>query len=433
MSNQERLESLLKKKGIGPEGSKSLVKEELKELFTLLLNEDVSMTTKATILTALLLLEPNADEQEWLDILKENPKNFLPPELHGFLLETDNPFLKIIQKLIAKEELSAEECEAGMQFLFDPKVPEYLKGPFLEGERLKRESFTENKIFFDFLYNRIRHPKVPTPVLIDICDSYDGSNRSRNFSLFTAALLASAGYPTIVHGIDEVAPKFGYTSHRILELTGKDPFITQEEAVINLENPEIRWAYLDQKIYFEELYALKKMRKEMVKRPFLATFEKLLQPVRAENGNFIVTGYTHPHYKEELVKQLKTQGKCRKALILKGIEGSSHMSLTKNTNAVLFNGSEISETTLSPEEFGIPALEAKQDKSINAIDSFKEGAAALHGEKNYARENILYLSMVILSKFDLKNNSSEAYQMLLNALDSGKALKHWEKGNLLLK
>jgi hypothetical protein len=303
-SNQEKLELLLKKKGIGPEGSKSLNEIELSTINSLFVDPEVSLTTKATLLTALLLLKPNENEAEWIYNLKKNPGSILPTELLGFLNESSDPFLNLIKKLILKKELSEEECLQGMNFLFDANAPEYLKGAFLEGERLKRESFIENKVFFNYLYDKIPHFEIDIPILIDICDSYDGSNRSKNFTLFTAALLGSAGFPVIVHGVKETAPKFGHTSHQILIEAGKNPFTTHEEVINNLKNHDIGWAYIDQKIYFKELYGLQKLRKEMVKRPFLATFEKLLQPIRVKSGNYIVTGFTHPHYKEELVNKL---------------------------------------------------------------------------------------------------------------------------------
>lgn len=429
-TNQERLESLLRKKGIGPEGSKSLVKEELQELIPLFQDKEVSLITKATILTALLLLEPNPDEKDYILWLRQNPEKLLPEQLLGFVKETNDPFLVLIKKLISKKELTIQECLTGMKFLFDPAVPEYLKGPFLEGERLKRESFTENKTFFDFLYSKATRTEIRVPVLIDICDSYDGSSRSRNYAVFTAALLASAGYPTLVQGIDEVAPKFGHTSHQIIKEAGKNPYMSIQQAKDNLLDPLTGWAYLDQKVYFEDLYNLKKIRKEMVKRPFLATFEKLLQPVRATGGNHIATGYTHPHYREELVKQLKAQAQCAKAVVLKGVEGSTHMSLAKNTSCVVFNGKDILETAVSPSLFGIDEMEAAQDRSVTAKNSYLEGIAALQGEKNYARQNILYLAITLLSKFELVKDIPETMKVLDNCLESKKALSCWNNGNV---
>ncbi|MBX9850248.1 MAG: hypothetical protein K2X86_00645 [Cytophagaceae bacterium] len=424
--HQERLAELLKKKGIGPQGSKSLKTEELEEIAGLFKNPEVSLTTKATMLTALLILPPTDEEKSWLEKLKASPDKFLPQELTGYIKETSNPFLSLIKKIIGKNDLTKEECESGMSFLFSKDIPEYLKGSFLEAERLKRESFIENNSFLNYLYSQVPHREINMPVLIDIADSYDGSNRSKNFSLFTAALLGSIGFPTIVHGIDEVAPKEGYTSHKILKYAGIDPLISLDQAIKNLENSSVSWTYLDQKIFFPDLYEMKRMRKEMVKRPFLATFEKLLQPIRAKNGNHIVTGYTHPHYKEELVKQLKEQKQCAQAIILKGMEGSTHMSLSKSTTCVLYNGQEISDSLINPVSFGISEMEEKIDKSVSEKESYEEGIAALRGEKNYARQNIIYLALVILNKFNLMD-SEKALTTLSHSLDSGKALSHWEK------
>jgi anthranilate phosphoribosyltransferase len=424
--NQERLEELLKKKGIGPEGSKSLHKEALKEVTVLFQDAQVSLTTKATMLTAILTLEPNPDEEEWIQNLKKNPQ-FLPKELLGFITPTNDPFLTIIKKLISMQDLNAEESEQGMDFFFHPESPAYLKGSFLEAERLKRETFVENKVFFESLWKRAKRETIALPVLIDICDSYDGSNRTRNYSIFTACLLASAGFPCLVQGLDKVAPKQGITSHQILKLAGKNPLSELKKAAEDLKDPSIGWAYVDQQVFFPELYAMKVMRKEMVKRPFLATFEKLLQPAQAMGGNYIVTGYTHPHYREELVNQLKEQGECRQALILKGMEGSTHISNSRETASVHFDGKEIKNSTVHPSLFGLTAQEEKQDKTITANMSLEEGLAALKGEANYARENIVYLAALILSKFNLVP-IDKVLPFLIEKIDSGKAWKHWEKG-----
>jgi len=425
---QELLEELLKKKGIGPEGSKSLKAEELSQLKDLFLNKQVSLTTKATMLTALLTLNPTDLEKGWMDQLKKNPSQFLPSELIEFISPTTDPFLSLIKKVIDHNELTEEEAKLGMSYLLDSYTPDFLKAAFLEAERLKRESFNENKIFFQCLFTSADRIETTHFPIIDICDNYDGSNRSYNFSLFTAAVLGALGYKVVLHGVDQVAPKQGYTTHQILNCAGKNPCISLAQAKQQLEEAHTGWAYVDQSIFFPNLYQFKKMRKEMVKRPFLATFEKLLQPIHSPKGNYIVTGYTHPHYKQEVVNQLKNQGKCAKAIVIKGVEGSSHMALSKDTSCVVFNGTSIHEAKLNPEQYGLHPLEQKIDKSITADDSFIEGVKALRGERNYARENILYLASVILEAFELKTKE-EILTHLSAVIDSGKAVEHWENGN----
>jgi anthranilate phosphoribosyltransferase len=426
MDPQHTLEELLRKKGIGPQGSKSLKAQELAELNELMLDKSVSLTTRATMLTALLTLEPNEDEKIWLEKIKARPEENIPSELTQFINESGEGLISYIRKIISLKELSPDECKLCMDFFFDVNVPEYLKAPFLEAERLKRESFAENQAFFESLWKRVKHIELNTPVLIDICDSYDGANRTRIFSPFIAALLASCGYTTYLHGLDKVAPKQGVTAHQVLKYAGKNSLKSAEAVKKDLENPEVRWGYIDQQVFFPELHAMKNMRKEMVKRPFLATFEKLLQPFQAKGGNYIVTGYTHPHYKDELVAQLKHQQQCCAALVLKGAEGATQLSLGKDTVYVLYNGADVTDGTINPSLYGLENLEAKQDKSLSAKESAEEGLAALKGEKNYARENMLYTACAILDKMKLSPPDS-SLQLLRKNLDSGKALEHWEK------
>jgi anthranilate phosphoribosyltransferase len=427
MNPQYALEELLRKKGIGPQGSKSLKAQELAELDQLMSDKSVSLTTKATMLTALLTLEPNEDEKIWLQKIKAEPEENIPAELTQFINGSGEGLIRYIRKIISLKELSADECKVCMDLFFDTNVPEYLKAPFLEAERLKRESFAENQAFFESLWNRVNHIELDTPVLIDICDSYDGANRTRIFSPFIAALLASCGYTTYLHGLDKVAPKQGITAHQLLKYAGKNPLKSVGNVKRDLENPEVRWGYIDQHIFFPELHAMKNMRKEMVKRPFLATFEKLLQPFQSVEGNYIVTGYTHPHYKDELVAQLKRQNQCHAALVLKGAEGATQLSLGKDTVYVLYNGADVTDGTINPSLYGLENLEAKQDKSLTAKESVEEGLAALKGEKNYARENMLYLACAILDKLKLSPPDT-SLKLLAESLDSGKALDHWEKG-----
>lgn len=422
---QEILEELLKKKGIGPLGSKSLGSDEVTIVKDLLKKPSISLTTKATMLTALLTLEANPDEAILINEIKADPKSNLPAELVNFIdSDAKNPFQNLINKTINKENLNSQEAARAMGFFFDSEEPEYLKASFLEAQRLKRETFEENQAFFSALWNKAERITINKKPVIHICDSFDGSNRTRNYSVFVAALLASAGFNCVVSGIDSVAPKQGVTANQILQAGGKNPLLAMQDAAGELQN--LGWTYIDQANFLPPLFAMKKMRKEMVKRPFLATFEKLLQPIRSSSENYIVTGYTHPHYREELVKQLKEQGECSKAIILKGMEGNTHLSLSKESVCVQLDGEIISDSMVSPQQYGLTSMEEKQDKNISAQTSLDEGLAALNGEKNYARESILYLAAVVLDRFKLYP-TNELTSKLASLIDNGTALQKFKE------
>ena len=150
MTNQEQLAQILKKKGIGPESSKSLKNEDIALLKALMLTSDVSLTTKATLLTALLTLEPTDIEKLLINEIQSNPTDFLPEQLIPFISGEVSYFQSTINQIIQHQHLTKEVAETAVQHLFD-NTPDYLKGAFLESERLKRETYEENSAFFNVL------------------------------------------------------------------------------------------------------------------------------------------------------------------------------------------------------------------------------------------------------------------------------------------
>lgn len=426
-----RIEELLKKKGIGPEGSKSLKTEELEEVEIAFKNESYSLTTRATILTALLMLPATEQEASWLKRLHNSYSDILPKSLHFMLNASDaaTRFEYYLCTTLSSIDLTYEEAADAMTSLLqDTSIPEFQKGAFLEAQRLKRESFDENKAFFDVLWNTTTRIQTELPVLIDISDNYDGFNRYNNLAPFFAAAIAACGYPCLVHGIDEVAPKFGVSSIKVLKACGyeyKNPI----EATNQLHDPTIGWGYVDQGDFNPKLFSLKKIRKEMVKRPFLATFEKMMQPIRAINGNHLLTGFTHAHYRTEVAEQLKAQNKVAAAMVIKGLEGSSCAPLTRETIQVLVTKNGIIDQQINPKDFIKEEQTQLPSKSIQAEETAQEGMNALHGNRNEAFYQIMYYTAMVLSGFDLESKEVILKKIEVNLL-SGKVLEHFSKGLL---
>lgn len=424
MNKQYRLTEILRKKGIGPQGSKSLSAEEVAQLDDFMTDIELSSITKTTLLTAMLMLEPTTEEQLWLEKIKANPKVYLSEELVQFVKREGDFFLYLTCDVIAGKDLSDDEATLGAEALFDPAVGEYKKASFLEAQRLKRETFIENKAFYNYMRKLVSPQTIDIPMLISLADSYDGVKRYPNYGLFTACVIAACGYPVLVHGIDTVAPKMGITHHQILKAAGKNPLITVEEACNCILDSEIAWAYIDEEIYFPELYALKEMRYEMVKRPFLATFEKLLQPIRSNTKNCIATAYTHAHYKEEVIKLIADLGDFDEALNIKGMEATTQPNLAKETPmAYLKNG------VYDFPEF-LPDLFLEGDlptaPTIDAYAIAKEGMAALENQKNHAWYAIRAQATLMIHFFT-ELSIEESLSKVTYVLENQKALKNWNK------
>lgn len=423
---QEQLVALLKKKGTGATMGKSLSSEELLLLSECMISNECHLTTKATILTAFLMLENTEIETDWFASFKSTPQelHFLMsdtvthPTLRAPLPRGDENFRQILLRVVHGENLSRSEMQEAMTYFFDPKIPEYEKAIFMEAERLKRENRDENLGCFDALWARSLHQPVSCPILVDLSVGYDGFNRTLCLWPFVAPLLASVGVPTVIHGVESVSPKFGVTPHLILKAAGKNPLKSLVEVARDIETPSIGWGYVDQAVSFPELYALQPLRTHMVKRPVLSTLEKLMQPIRSAQGNYVVTGYTHPPYRDTMTHLLDDSAKTNHYMILRGQEGSIQLPLDRRAPIVCGDGEEF----VRPETYGFGSDRVLPNESLGVQDSLDAGLAVLSGrDKGEARETVLYLASVILDRFGIVPERS-----LVEALDSGLALGCFE-------
>jgi anthranilate phosphoribosyltransferase len=427
-----RLEELLKKKGIGPEGSKSLQTTELEEAEIAFTNETYSLTTRATLLTALLMLPATENEAYWLKRLARSYSDILPQSLY-FMMDRSyakTSFECYVCDTLSSKDLSYEQAvDAMTQLLTDNSIPDFQKGAFLEAQRLKRESFDENKAFFHVLWKFTSRIETSLPLIIDISDNYDGFNRYHNLAPFFAAAIASCGYPCIVHGTDEVAPKYGVTSKNLLDACNANTLKSGEAIFRQLSDKAIGWGYIDQSIFHPLLFNLKTIRKEMVKRPFLATFEKMMQPIRAIYGNHLLTGYTHAHYRKEVAEQLQTQNKVAAAFVIKGLEGSSCPPLNRETIKVTVSKEGISDLTIHPSEFIDQEVNQLPAKIIDIHESVKLGIDALNGIENEAFHQIIYYTSMAISGFGFESKEDISKKIKLH-LKSGIVREHFKRGLL---
>ncbi len=391
MHKNEILKELLRKKGIGPSGSKHLDLSQTMLLRELLFDSSLEIITQATMLTALLTLDANTEEAVLIARIKER-RSQLPKELQNILYPTEyKEFVGIIQQVIAGEDLSKKDAHDGVSYLFEEEVPAYLKAVFLEAQRLKRETFQENLVFLNSFWEHSTRQSTDFPVLIDICNNYDGWQRVQNYSVFVAQLLAIMGFPTVLHGAVCVAPKFGFTNYTLLKALGYPSDNSLSEAVAYLQ--EVGWAYVNNTEFSPEINAFNFLREQMVKRPFIATFEKILHPIHATDATYGVVGYTHKKYKMTMAKLVNAQGKTKKALVIKGEEGSPQLSLDKTTEYALIQEGLILEKTISPAELGIEIPEKITLDPPSASTIINTVKKALEGNNIYVRNKIIYNAM----------------------------------------
>lgn len=426
---QDQLIALLKQKGTGKTMSKALSASQCALFQDLLLNTHADTVTKATLLIAFFMLKNTPDEQAFFEELSANYVQRVPAACF-FLFNPQQPsdypeLQRCLYQVMAGQALHETDCYTVCKACLDPGVPDIFKACLLEGLRLKEESPTENRVFLAYFYQQTQRLEAKVPLLLDIASAYDGFNRHPNLLLALAPLLASCGFPVLLHGLKTVSPKFGLTLHRSLLAFGKDPLHTMERAVAAIEDPSLGWAYCDQAVFFPALHALVSCRNAMVKRPVLATIEKFLCPIQTTGKHILVTGYTHPAYRDKTRTLLNTLPHCADYVFVRGIEGASFAPADRRCPVITKHKPD---TFASPDTYNLsfpaipeknPAITLEQNK--HAIEE------ALTDASSFYSRWLCYNALFILDHLTLVSCTKTLQTSLQTAITSGRAWSHFQR------
>ncbi|MEW6684146.1 MAG: anthranilate phosphoribosyltransferase [Nitrospirota bacterium] len=343
------------------------------------------------------------------------------------------------------KNLSREEARDGMLLVLRRAVDPVRSGVFLVALRMKRETDEENLGVLTALRETTHAATADVDDLVDLGDPYDGFARHLPASPVLPAVLAACGVPTVSHGCQTLGPKYGVTHHQILKTACLRVDLTPEEAAARIADPNIGWAYVDQAQFHPELYALTELRRLIIKRPCISTWEKLCGPVRARGRNHLIVGYVHPGYERPITLAGRDVGYAS-TLVVRGIEGGVIPSLNAQTRVVSYqSGKPDEEWKLNPKDAGIEStrrsvpIAAKADQSTadEAIDDASQepdlsrlaapaaeaGLEALKGKPGPTRDSLVLAAAMILRQVGRAETLQVAADLARRALDSGEALR----------
>ena len=366
------------------------------------------------------------------------------------LLENpEKTMTSIIQRVATgpqmSKSISYDEARAGMRLVLEELADPIQSAVFLIGLRVKRETDDENKGVLQGIRDNTKTVVADVDELVDIADPYNGYGRSLPSSPFLPVLLAEAGAPAVSHGIETVGPKFGVTHNQVLQAAGVSVELTGEEAGKQISNPEIGWAYVDQRSFCPSLFGLADFRKRIVKRAAISTAEVLTGPVRGRKKTHLLTGYVHNEY-PPIYTMLARHSGFDSALLLRGTEGGVTPSLRKRGEFVRYweqGEDEIVEA--DPAEIGIeqvnrlvpipPALLPKKDREFGPDENnaeiaklaAKEGLAALEGKNSPTSDALLYSASLTLWHLGRYDSVPDAALVVREILSSGITVERFRR------
>ena len=347
------------------------------------------------------------------------------------------------------KDISFEEARDAMSHILDGSADAVQAGIFLIALRMKRETLDENGGCLQAIIDKSNIVTADAEHIIDVADPYDGYTRGLPVSPFIPAVLAACNLPAVSHGAEAVGPKYGATHRKVLRAAGINVDYDIQQALTQINKPDVGWAYVDQKSVCPALHNLIPLRTQIVKRPVITTVEVLIGPIRGKSSTTLMTGYVHKPYPPVYTHLAKLAG-FDSAVLVRGVEGGVIPSLKQESKYFEYaDQGELTEIEIHPENISIqqdiravplPELDPSKttgddtatsmDADQLAAEAAKAGIDALQGKEGPARDSLIYSTAIMLTHKGIEKNLQASADKVREIIDSGKAFTHFQQNQL---
>ena len=354
-------------------------------------------------------------------------------------ISPENRMQSYLQKIAAgpklSKDLTEEEAEDALSLILDGEVSEVRMGVFLIAARMKVETVPENIGYWRALQKKISPRKIALNNLLQIADPFDGFQRIPYFGFYAIPVLAELGLPTYGHSALPLPPKFGITFDDLLVNHYQFPK-SGNGRIKKIE--KFKFGYLSTADTHPTLENLRSIRTEIVKRPMLATLEKILMPLQAESKNYLATTYFHRGYEVSLT-EIGKLSEFDRVIVGNGMEGTTLFGVHKEAKIFIQNGdSEAQPRTLKFSEMYQEETAKQITESHEALKEIKSkretlaemGESALKNGKGPTAIQIASQAACLINLSDIFKTPQEGFDAALKVLKSGvcyEKLMQWIK------
>ena len=328
------------------------------------------------------------------------------------------------------KNLTQDEANLAMTEILSGQTDPVQAAIFFIALRIKVETYEENSGILKALQASTKQYQADIDQLLIISDPFNGFNRHCPISAFLPAVLAASGLATLSQGVKEMGPKFGITHSQVLAEAGINVDLTVQQATERLNNTELSWSFIDQRHATPDLYALQELRTRMIKRPSLATLEKIIMPIKSQRKTHLQIGFVHKVYPAVLAK-LAQQAGFDSALIIRGIEGGVLPTLREESHCFQSTKGIAEDYLLKPVEFGIKqstrGLLSAKGTNVSAQQTVELALQALSGQTGVAFDSLVLGAASALWHCGLQNSQQQAADHVRKVIKSGCAKVFFER------
>lgn len=292
---------------------------------------------------------------------------------------------------------------------------------FLMALCMKGEADEELRAFIDVFhsYSLKYHPFV---------DSLNcaGLTEGRQYfpvTLPVSLLLASVGFPQVLHGGDALPPKQGTTMSEILESFGVEVNLSVKAWEAMLFHLHIGFLQSDQ--LCPPLGKLKPVREQIGLRTVINMIEKVMNPVQSMN---MIIGVNQRKTMEALIPISMRSG-VQNVYLVNGIEGSEDLPIYQNSTIRIVTPWGDESRVVEPQKFGFqsePLQPLDKDEQLSMLHRIMAGEQS--EELKRERDHVIFNAGLRLTWFDKVGSYEEGFQLaesLLQRKEAQKVMQRW--------
>lgn len=317
----------IKSVGVGKRGSKPIDAGLAQEIMEDLKSGKISAPAKGAFFGALFIKGITSNEMI-LDEVFTIPTLTNPQRLAAEIAFDAPAFVKdICTTLLQGQTLSRESAYRLGTFLFSNDPGDGARGLIASVLRVRYETPDEYAGLLAAIQETIEksfcQEVPPGEPIIQLAEPFDGVDNSYLITPLIADHLQSLGFRVINMVGRNSGPKWGNTLLDLIKELGVKPI--SENSDLKEPKPDFGW-YINQEDLSKAVDRWVDIRRQTIKRPFLSTLEKFLNPA---NANIVITSAFHPPYAEKMI-MVSERAAFGGALVMRsGREGSLTFPLNR--------------------------------------------------------------------------------------------------------
>jgi anthranilate phosphoribosyltransferase len=327
------------------------------------------------------------------------------------------PWSKILGRLLAGEDLSADEAAEAMHLILGGEATSAQVAAFAVALRAKGETAQEVSGLARAMLERAPTVQTPGPVA-DTTGSGGDRSRSINVSTIAAVVVAGAGVMVAKHGNRARSSRCG--SADLLEALGVKVALEPDAVTRCLEQCGIGFMFAP--MFHPALSNTARPRKEMGVPTVFDYLAPLTNPARPSAQ---VVGVADQRMLPVIAGVLAERR--IKGYVARGTDGIDEITTTGPTEIYEVNAGTFLQYYVLPIEIGIAVARPEDLIGGDAETNARVARAVLSGEEGPARDIVCVNAAAALSAAGLADDIQHGLQGAAESIDSGKAAKILER------